>query len=290
MPVVEEYWGGVLQRLQAEVDVFARLVRHYGEQGRANELALTNLLEAFVPGRIGVGTGMVIDRHDRYSRQTDIVLYEQAEEARVLAQATHLLHPVEGVLACVEVKTTLRSDDIADCIRKKKALLDLVPATSWPEGASHPLFIVLAYSSGISPEAVQKGFAEAGETARPDLLCVLDAAIVGGPADSLLGAPDVLFPTGLVFLHELAETGERTATYRAAETGSEEMVQVVGGRTYPIIDYCSRHLLGEPARALLLFVEAVARRLAQRQKARPPVLSYYLDERARQVEWLPGAT
>ena len=133
MPVVEEYWAGVVRRLQAEVDVFARLVQHHGEQGRENEAALARILEAFVPRRLGVGTGMVIDRFDRYARQADIVLFEQVDEPAVLAQTTQLIYPVESVRASIEVKTRLRSDDIRDCLRKRASLQEL--QKSQPLGA-----------------------------------------------------------------------------------------------------------------------------------------------------------
>lgn len=40
MPIVEQYWTGVLQRLDAEVAVFSKLVTHEGERGRENEAAI----------------------------------------------------------------------------------------------------------------------------------------------------------------------------------------------------------------------------------------------------------
>jgi hypothetical protein len=37
MPIIEQDWTRVLQRLEAEVSVFARLAAHEGERGRENE-------------------------------------------------------------------------------------------------------------------------------------------------------------------------------------------------------------------------------------------------------------
>jgi hypothetical protein len=82
--VVQEYWGGVRQRLQAEVDIFSRLIRHYGEQGRENEVALSRLLGALVPQRLGLGTGMLIDSKDNYSRQIDLIVYDRAASRQFL--------------------------------------------------------------------------------------------------------------------------------------------------------------------------------------------------------------
>jgi hypothetical protein len=125
--IVEEYWAGVLARLQAEVEVFARLVQHRGEQGRESEVALARLLGSFVPQRFGIGTGLIIDTEDRYSRQMDLVVFEQSDEPAVLAQTTQLLYPIEAVLACIEVKTTIRKEALDDCATKKASITALKP-------------------------------------------------------------------------------------------------------------------------------------------------------------------
>src|SRR5438132_165434 len=114
MSIIEEYWAGVVARLQAEVDVFARLVNHSGEMGREHEVALQRLLEGFLPTQYGLGTGQLIDAQDGYSQQTDIVIFDQHTHPRVLSQTTPLLFPVETVYACIEVKALMRTQDIDD--------------------------------------------------------------------------------------------------------------------------------------------------------------------------------
>ena len=80
MSIVEEYSAGVLQRLNAEVYVFAQLVTHEGERGRENEAVIARILQALVPQRYGIGSGLLIDTVDQYSRQTDIIVYEQSDD------------------------------------------------------------------------------------------------------------------------------------------------------------------------------------------------------------------
>src|SRR5689334_7168010 len=103
MSALEAYWTGVLQRLRAEVDIFSRLVNHMGERGRMNELALAALLEGFVPDRTGVGTGLLIDSLDYQGPQTDVILFDQANQPAVMAQSTQVLFPVEVVQATIAV-------------------------------------------------------------------------------------------------------------------------------------------------------------------------------------------
>lgn len=101
--VVEQYWTGVLDRLRAEVDVLGTLIDHAGERGRENEIALSRILERFLPSRYGLGTGLLVDAEGGYSRQADLVIYDKDQPA-LLGQTTPLLFPVETVYACIEVK------------------------------------------------------------------------------------------------------------------------------------------------------------------------------------------
>jgi hypothetical protein len=285
MPVVEEYWAGVVQRLQAEVDVFARLVRHYPTQGQENEAALARLLRAFVPRRFGVGTGMVIDRHDRYSRQTDIVLFEQADEPAILAQTTQLLHPIEGVRACIEVKTRLRADSTDDCRVKKSALCELETATPNPDGSLLPLFIVLAYDSQLAPTAIHTKFASAPVESRPDLYCILEPGIVGGRKD-VLREMQGDYASGLALLRTTTEGGRRIGPPQAVPEDELNDSVLIEGRSYPIVSVGKKRLLGDPPRALLLFVEALARALSRQQRRPDPALTHYLDRNVCELFWL----
>ena len=89
-----------------------RLVPHHGEQGRANELTLSRLLESLLPSNVSVGSGIIFDSAGRASGQTDLILYDASSQPRFLAQTTQFLFPVETVLAAIEVKTTLDDEEL----------------------------------------------------------------------------------------------------------------------------------------------------------------------------------
>jgi hypothetical protein len=59
-----------------------------------NELALARLLESFVPERVGVGTGVLIDSADKQSQQTDVVLFDRGNQPAVIAHTMQVLFPV----------------------------------------------------------------------------------------------------------------------------------------------------------------------------------------------------
>jgi hypothetical protein len=286
MSVVQTYWGGVLQRLRAEVDVFSRLVTHHGERGRANELALARVLERLLPRRFEVGTGLAIDSHGAVSKQNDIVLAERSDEPAVLAQTTELLHPIETVLACIEVKTQLQSAHIEEALAQKQALLALTPARSHPDGSRHPLFAMLAFQSAVRPAQISDLLAEGAPADRPDLLCVLRPGILAAERNLISRDSSETHSVGLVLLAEQNEQGETTGDYLFRDPSGSEMTVFQDGSVYPLVKYQDGFAVSDSGRALLLFVEALMWRMARMQKRDDPVLTYYLDEGARDVAWL----
>jgi hypothetical protein len=273
--IIEQYWAGVQQRLEAEVAVFSELVRHEGERGRENEAALGRILGSFVPQRYGVGSRLLIDSQDQYGQQTDLVVFDQADEPSALAQTTQLLFPIESVLASIEVKTTLRKEDIADCLEKQQSLLALKPARSYPDESIHPLFVVLAYSAGPSPQTIVKHFVDA-KGAKPDLLCVLRPGLLLGTA------PQITVKDSQHDLRAgLALVKGSDGNFVTGTPTGPEMMSDHQGRSYPIIKYDGVNRLADRARALLLFVEALVALLAEKQARRAPALSYYITDDMR---------
>jgi hypothetical protein len=275
MGSLERYWGGVLQRLRAEVDVFSALVEHHGERGRANELALASVLERFLPDRWAVGTGLVVDRHDVQSRQMDIVIYERSDQAALFAQATELLHPVETVIACIEVKTTVTKRDIErDFAAKRSSLADLTPSA----GFERPFLVLLAYNSEPSPETLASLLQAGTPKDHVDLACVLEWCLLGGTAEML--ACEKEYSVGNCVLQEVDETGRATGDF--VETNTTERQALNDGMLVPVVRRSDgKRYLGDPGRTLLLFLEALLRVGAKRHGQPTPIVSEYLEPSAR---------
>jgi hypothetical protein len=278
--IVEQYWAGVQQRLDAEVSVFAELVRHEGEKGRENEAALGRILSSFVPQRYGVGSGLLIDSHNRYGRQTDLVVFDQSDEPAVLAQTTQLLFPIENVLASIEVKTTLRKAEIYDCVEKQRSMLELQPTRPYPDESRHPLFVVLAYNGGVSPEKTKEHFLEADPDIRPDLVCVLGLGMLIGTAPQLSATQDEAdLPAGLALL---TDPDGKHVTVKG-KPQRRDMMHPHEGRLYPIVRHGDGSCLADRARALLLFAESLVSLLAEKQDRPGPALSGYITPSMRSL-------
>ena len=245
-----------------------------------NELALARLLESFVPQGTGVGTGVLIDREDRQSRQTDVLLFDQGRQPQIMAQTTQVLFPVEVCLASIEVKTTLTRAGVRDCAEKRESLHQLAPTTTDAVGESHPPFVLLAYGAGIGPEQCRDVLLESPDH-RPDLLCVLDLGLVGG-APGALDPSQTEWTAGLA-LHSTSES-DNAPEWMAVEPG--EGRTEVGGRSVPVVGLGDCYYAADPGRALLIFADALARFVAARAGYPSPVLSAYLTARARAVATL----
>ena len=98
----------VSQQFRTEFDLVASEIRHRGLAGEARETALRRLLDSYLPGRAGVGTGFVIDVAGNESKQVDIVIFDRQTTAVWNVGGVDFF-PCEGVIAVGEVKTQIDS-------------------------------------------------------------------------------------------------------------------------------------------------------------------------------------
>ena len=278
MTILEDYWSAVLRRLQAEVDGFNSLIEHAGERGRENELALARILQVLMPSAYTVGTGLLIDSQDAASKQCDLVLTDQTEQPRLLAQTNELLHPIETVRAVIEVKSTLDKGEIQDAAEKKASIDVLTPCRPQPDGqTAHPIFCLVAYKAATSPASIAKNLRALPAHKRPDLVCLIEPGLVAGR--HFQGQPgqgsETEDPYYCALVPLLNDRGETIPHAVAAGSALFE------GATYPLMLMENRFLLGHPARALLLFMDALLSELA-RISARPaPISTNYITRRTR---------
>jgi hypothetical protein len=247
---VEEYWTGVASQLQVEAEVFSRLVGHNGEAGRANELALVQLVTRLLPARYGVGTGVVIDSAGGRSKQCDVIVYEAADQPQLLAQSTQLLFPIETVRLVVEVKTTVNAEAIADAAVKTKAVRDLKAVDG-----SVPSVALFGYQASGAPASRAVELNTLPESDRPDFSCILTPGLVSSLDESRL--------IGLVPLHQIQPDGLRQSREWVRADSADAWI-VHDGKRLPVSRFAPNapeRFVFEPGRALLLFVSQILRAL-----------------------------
>lgn len=274
--VVRSYWASALRRLQAEVDGFAKLVAHAGEQGRENELALARVLGSLIPARFGTGSGLLIDADDHQSGQVDVVIFEQAMEAALFAQTTQLLYPVEAAYATIEVKTTLTAEDVVEFGEKSDKLRALRARRKHADDAPLPLSCLFAYSSWALPATVVSHIDKLPAERRPDLACVVDQGLLYGRREVLDRESDSEFVAGVTYVYD--DKAERVQA-------TEKKVQHFEGLPYSVIRLKQADAaLVDAARGLLLFLEALLRDLHRKSDQQPTVLTLYLDDAIKRLD------
>ncbi|MFF6948252.1 DUF6602 domain-containing protein [Streptomyces iakyrus] len=277
MNIVEQYWSSAVTRLQTEVEGFNKLIGHAAEQGHENELSLSRLLANLIPKRLGIGGGMIIDNSSKRSKQTDIIIYDLADQPTLMAQSSQVIFPIEVVHAAIEVKTTLTAKEIEDCGGKKAALDLLTPAN----GASRPIFAVLAYDAWAQPETVAEHILNLKENERPDILCLLNPGMLSGAMNFAQKG----YGAGFIPVHKRDANGSRVAgEWVKLEKIPEGAIHHEYGSAFPVTRLGRKGFYaGEPGRALLLFCGSLLQELANRKAIPIPVLNHYLTPVAREM-------
>lgn len=91
---------------------------HRGAAGDRREDLVTNFLEHHLPKRFGVRRGFAISSDGWASKQADVLVVDQDNNAPLHPASSHELWPVEAVYALVEVKTRLPPRELKDAVDK----------------------------------------------------------------------------------------------------------------------------------------------------------------------------
>lgn len=269
--VMQTYWLGVLQRLQAEVDMINGLSSHQGVKGGENESTLARMLEGLLPQRFKVGSGLVIDSAGGFSRQIDVLVYEAADEPAILAQTNQFLFPIENVRLCIEIKTTVDKDATVAASKVKESV-DALRSKS----ERSPAVALFGYHGGLSAQTTAGHLSSGLERPPVDFACVLDLGLFGRMSPTAGGTA---WSGGVTPLQVRDGGGSPIAGSHETPLDDEFEHGLRGGRTYPVVTLQSGAILAEPSRALLLFCEAVLNELA----GKPTVLSHYITDAAREL-------
>ena len=108
--------------------------------GEAIETPVRKRLQQVLPRGIAVGSGCVIDSYGNCSRQQDVVLYEQGIcpvfSINDTPQSTY--YPCEGVMAVIEVKSSLASAELEDAFEKIASVKRLRRFDVYSSGGGDP--------------------------------------------------------------------------------------------------------------------------------------------------------
>ena len=119
-----DWFDGLEAVLDAELKL-SGLLGHNPTIGQAREFLVTRVLKTILPAAVHIGSSKVIDHLGLTSRQIDIVIYDPRFPLMKVEGGG--LHFVEGVLATIEVKSTIDSDELKTSLDNCRSVLALSP-------------------------------------------------------------------------------------------------------------------------------------------------------------------
>jgi hypothetical protein len=123
-----EAWSQAIQAsLSAASEVVSAATEHNLLLGDAREVLVREVLSTFLPKSLQIGTGQIIDGRRNHSRQIDVVIYDSRFPVfRTLG--TQDIFMLEGVLATVEVKSSLNASTLRTALSNCASVKQLSPA------------------------------------------------------------------------------------------------------------------------------------------------------------------
>jgi uncharacterized protein (UPF0297 family) len=100
-------------------------IDHSSVIGNFRELFLSELIKPYLSPQMEIATGKIIDLKGNESKQIDTIIYDSSIIPPALIIQGQTVIPVEAVLATIEVKSTLKSDDLKNAIENGLSVKNL---------------------------------------------------------------------------------------------------------------------------------------------------------------------
>lgn len=181
--VLQQYCESALAILNAQYQA-TRVLQHNATAGATREQIIKDFLTNHLPELITVVSGQIVDASNNFSKQQDIVVVLKSMPRLPFASGSDLIFQ-EGVVATIEIKTTLNTPVLADIGVNIQSVRSLVPSIgamaqmgithSWP--GSKILTAIVTYG-GATVESIVPALSALDESARPDLLLDLSKGLL----------------------------------------------------------------------------------------------------------------
>ena len=89
-------------------------LRHTGEFGTYREGIVRDFLQSFLPQRLAIDTGFVVNALGEVSGQIDLVIYDPSLTPPLESKNRQRFFPIETVIAAGEVKSNVSRDEFED--------------------------------------------------------------------------------------------------------------------------------------------------------------------------------
>jgi len=189
---VAQLFNDAAKKLRAEFEFIRSTNPHPGEKGAEAENVVRDFLNHHLPQRFRATSGIIIDKANSLSPQTDVIIYDALTSPVYRYSEEMLMLPLDTVAAVIEVKSRLNKQEIEDGYKKIAACkrLKKTPVSGGDQQATgSDLKSVATYGVifGFSSDTSLGTLAQHAEnlngqyepSAWPDLIVLLDSGTIG---------------------------------------------------------------------------------------------------------------
>jgi len=116
---LENIFRSINKKMLLDFEGISSEIGHRGAKGKVREKdIITEYLEKYVPGNIGIANGEIISVDGHTSPETDIVFYAKNSTPYLLKKEGYQVFPIECVYGVVEVKSHLDKQQLIDSFNK----------------------------------------------------------------------------------------------------------------------------------------------------------------------------
>jgi hypothetical protein len=100
-------------------------IDHPGLKGRLREIVVEELIKPFLSPRVKTASGMIVDPTGKFSKQIDIILYDELVTPPIQFAGDVTVIPCHAAVATVEVKSNLNARELESAIKNARSVKNL---------------------------------------------------------------------------------------------------------------------------------------------------------------------
>jgi hypothetical protein len=161
-PTRESIFRDAAKTMRAAFEDARNNVPHRGEAGGEGEEIVRRFLSQHLPKRFAVTNGFVIDREDKASGHTDVIVYDAYNCPVYRTGERGMIVPNDNVASVIEVKFQLTTTTLDAGIAKLHELRNLAKTPfppslpDMPLGLKESYGVIFAFESSLKPEIIME--------------------------------------------------------------------------------------------------------------------------------------
>ena len=114
-----DYFTSLSESIKEQSNLIAKSFNfHHLSSGQNKENLVADMLKKFLPPRFEVGSGFLVDREGGVSNESDLLIADGLNNTPFFKDSDKPIWFAESVYAVVEVKSTLSSEELDNCLKK----------------------------------------------------------------------------------------------------------------------------------------------------------------------------